>query len=262
MRKAMGTWNEMATWGLMVTASLGLHALAFGEMGGRLGTASHQQPRRSTVVEMTIAEVKAAPPVAKAPDEAPPPPRQLRAPTLSRTPRSVTPRKSPAASPSEAEPLADFTGVTLTNTGAGAAGWASQTGNGQAMDGAIGRPGARVSRRVVDGDAGMSGPGSGPPVVGESDLSRRPTAPDLTLALGRAYPEDARRRALAGKAVVRALILPDGHLTRASVQLESAAGFGAACLRTLYDSLWSPPLDRSARAVSTFITYTCRFEVQ
>jgi hypothetical protein len=263
----MRTRNEIGIWGLVVGASLGLHAVAFGGLGG-LGGGDRAPARRSTLVEMTVAPTKAPAPVAPAPAEEPAPARRV---ALTHPPRpaarrlrpsSPPPSPAPAAPPPEAETLADFTGVTLTNTGAGAAGWSSATGNGQAMHGAIGRPGARVTGRNVDGDPDSTGHAPGPPVVGEADLSRRPVAPDLTLALARAYPDEARRKALAGKAVIRALVLPDGHLTRISTQFESAPGFGAACARTLRESRWSPPLDRSARAVSTFISYTCRFEVQ
>ena len=136
------------------------------------------------------------------------------------------------------------------------------TGNGQAMKGVVGRPGARVTRRSVDGDPSSTMHRAGPPVVGEGDLSRRPSAPDLTAVLARAYPDDARKKGISGKAVVRARIMPDGHVVEMAMLSESARGFGAACQNTLRDSIWSPPLDRGARAVSTYINYTCRFEVQ
>jgi len=61
---------------------------------------------------------------------------------------------------------------------------------------------------------------------------------------------------------VHARILPDGHVGELRLLGESAAGFGAACLNTLRASLWSAPVDRQSRAVSTFVNYTCRFEVQ
>jgi hypothetical protein len=43
---------------------------------------------------------------------------------------------------------------------------------------------------------------------------------------------------------------------------QSGPGFGDACRATLRDSVWSAPLDREGRAVTTFVTYTCRFEVR
>ena len=43
---------------------------------------------------------------------------------------------------------------------------------------------------------------------------------------------------------------------------QSTNGFGDACRATLRDSIWSAPLDREGRPVSTLVTYTCRFEVR
>jgi TonB family protein len=129
------------------------------------------------------------------------------------------------------------------------------------MKGPVGRPGARVTHRTVDG-APDGAPGGGPAVVALGDLSQPPRPPDLAEALARAYPAEARRKGIAGKAVVRALVLPTGQLTELALVSETVAGFGAACERTLRGSRWSPPLDRAARAVSTSITYTCRFEVE
>ena len=50
----------------------------------------------------------------------------------------------------QAETPADFSGTTLTNDGPGE-GWASAVGNGEAMHGPIGRPGAKVTNRAQDG---------------------------------------------------------------------------------------------------------------
>ncbi|HVV16076.1 MAG TPA: energy transducer TonB [Polyangia bacterium] len=173
-----------------------------------------------------------------------------------RSPETPRPAAEPPAAP---ETLADFTGQTLTNDGPGAA-WASATGNGQRMTGPVGRPGARVSHRVVEGTPG--GTGSGPPVVGLGDLSRIPVAPDLSEKLAAAYPRDARAKGVEGKAVVKARIMPDGKVSDLAVVSESAPGFGAACKVTLYASAWIPPLDRDGHAVSTVINYTCRFNVE
>ena len=82
--------------------------------------------------------------------------------------------------------------------------------------------------------------------------------------LERLYPAEARRRGLHGKAVVRARVMPDGRLREIALVSESAAGagFGEACRQTLDGSRWSAPIDRDGKPVSTFINYTCRFEVQ
>jgi TonB family protein len=101
-----------------------------------------------------------------------------------------------------------------------------------------------------------------PAVVAVADLSRRPEAPALQDVLERNYPVQARQSGQAGKAVVRARILPDGNVRDLLVVSESAPGFGRACRDTLAGSRWTPPLDREGRAVATIINYTCRFDVR
>jgi TonB family protein len=178
---------------------------------------------------------------------------------MARPAARVPATERPAATPpAAAEAAADFTGQTLTNDGPGE-GWSSATGNGQKMNGPVGRPGARVTHRVVDGTPG--GTGSGPPVVGLGDLSRVPVAPDLSDKLAAAYPPDARAKGVEGKAVVRARITPDGRVRDLAVVSETGPGFGAACQTTLRGSEWNAPLDRDGRPVSTVINYTCRFNV-
>jgi outer membrane biosynthesis protein TonB len=177
--------------------------------------------------------------------------------------KAVVAAPRPAAAAPEAETPADFTGVTLTNDGPGA-GWASATGNGAAMNGPIGTPGARVTGRSRIGATGGGGPGpksEGPPILELADLSKPPRAPVLGDMLERNYPDGARQRGVSGRAVMRLRVMPDGHLRDLIVVAESGGGFGEACRRTLRDSLWSPPLDRQARPVSTFVSYTCTFEV-
>ena len=65
------------------------------------------------------------------------------------------PPDAPPPPPPEAETPADFSGTTLTNDGPGP-GWASAVGNGEAMHGPIGRPGAKVTGRAREGAAGPS----------------------------------------------------------------------------------------------------------
>ncbi len=132
------------------------------------------------------------------------------------------------------------------------------------MNGPIGTPGARVTGRSRSGTTGGAGPGpksDGPPILSLADLSKPPRAPVLSEMLERNYPDDARKRGMPGKAVMRLRVMPDGHLRDLIVVAESGGGFGEACKRTLRDSLWSPPLDLEARPVSTFVSYTCTFEV-
>lgn len=255
--------TDTAIWTAVVVASVGLHAVAFGGLGGDRGAGFGRdrvkKARPPSLVEMSVAPPKETPP-ASHPTVKAPPRVALAHPARS---KAAPPPPAPpsAAPPPAAEALADFTGVTMTNDGPGA-GWSSATGNGEAMHGALGRPGARVTRRNVDGNGADIVRHPGPPVVAAADLSHPPVPPDLTVALARAYPAEARAKGLAGKAVVHARIQPDGHIADMKLIDESATGFGAACQSTLRGSMWSPPLDRQAHAVATYVNYTCRFEVQ
>ena len=162
--------------------------------------------------------------------------------------------------PPQAETPADFSGTTLTNDGPGD-GWASAVGNGEAMHGPIGRPGAKVTNRAQDG-ADKPSPAKAAPVVALASLSRPPEPPDLNDALERHYPDAARKQGTPGQAVLKARITPDGQVRDMVVVSQSAAGFGDACRATLRESRWSPPLDHDGQPVATFISYTCRFEVR
>jgi TonB family protein len=177
---------------------------------------------------------------------------------MARAPRASAPK--PAAAPPPSAPVeetpADFTGTTLTNDGAG---WASATGNGQAMGGPVGRPGARVTGRHLDGAPPAD---EGPKVVSVGDLSRPPSPPDLAPVLERTYPQAARQKGLPGKAVVRARIMPDGSTRELSLVSETGPGFGEACRQALRSSRWTAPVDRGGQSVSTYVSYTCRFEVR
>jgi TonB family protein len=256
----MRNGTKAALWAGVVLASLVVHAVAFGRLG-QGGWAGDNAPRkrRPATVEMTVAPPKAPPPpLTEAPRPAAPKARLAVARPAAKVHAAET--APPAAEPpAAAETLADFTGQTLTNDGPGA-GWSSATGNGQKLNGPVGRPGARVSHRVVEGTTG--GTGSGPPVVGLGDLSRTPVAPDLSDQLAAAYPPDARAKGIEGKAVVKARITPDGQVRELTVLSETAPGFGAACKATLRASEWTPPIDRNGHAVSTVINYTCRFNVE
>ncbi len=170
------------------------------------------------------------------------------------------PPDAPPPPPPEAETPADFSGTTLTNDGPGP-GWASAVGNGEAMHGPIGRPGAKVTGRARDGAAQPS-PVKAAPVVALASLSRPPAPPDLNDALERHYPEAARKQGTAGQAVLKARITAEGQVRDLVVVSQSAPGFGDACRATLRESSWSPPLDRDGQAVATFVSYTCRFEVR
>jgi hypothetical protein len=257
---AMSTRTQVAVWTAVVVASLSVHAAAFGGLGrGGWGAEGAPRRRKPATVDISVNPSKPTTP----PPEAPKVVEHKQRLAMARPAAKATPPAPPlpaAAPPPPAESPADFTGQTLTNDGPGD-GWASAVGNGEKMNGPVGRPGAHVPRRVIDGDPAGAGP-KGPRVVGLADLSQAPSAPDLVGALEAAYPTDARAKGLGGKAIVRARIMPDGHVRELALVSESLAGFGAACERTLRGSLWSPPLDKEGQPVSTFISYTCRFEVE
>lgn len=255
----MRNGTKAASWVGVVVASLGMHAVAFGGLGhGGWGGEGAPRKRKTATVEMTVAAPKAPPPP---PQEEPKPVAPKTRLAMTRPTKAAAPStpRSAAERPAAAEALADFSGQTLTNDGPGAR-WSSATGNGAKMSGPIGRPGARVTHRVVDGTP--DGTESGAPIVGLGDLSRAPVAPDLADKLAAAYPADARAKGVEGKAVIRARITPEGQVRDLATISETAPGFGAACKLTLRSSAWSPPIDRDGHAVSTIINYTCRFDVR
>jgi outer membrane biosynthesis protein TonB len=246
----------------LLLISIAVHVVAVVSIGK-----GHQDPRQkvrpATLVTMTVAPAKPAPPTAVAPEATHAAQRVAPKRTASRPAQPVAAAPSAAAPAPEAETPADFTGVTLTNDGPGA-GWASATGNGRAMNGPIGTPGARItgrSRAGASGGAGLSPRADGAPILALTDLSKPPHAPALSDMLERNYPDEARKRGVPGSAVLRLRVMPDGHLRDLMIVAESDGGFGEACKRTLRDSLWSPPLDLAARPVSTFVSYTCTFAV-
>ncbi len=254
----MRTRIEIVIWGAVVVASVGLHAVAFGGLGaGRTDGFGRTKATPPTLVDFSVPPPNEAPPPPAAPKPAAKAPRPALAhpARVKAAPAPSAPRRSAGPPPADESP-ADFTGVTMTNDGPGP-GWASATGNGEAMKGAVGRPGAHVTHRNVEG----AGP-PGPPVVAAADLSRPPVPPDLVDAVRHAYPSEARIKGMSGKAVVRLRIAPDGRTSDSKLVSESATGFGAACQAALRGSRWSPPVDRQGQAVATVVNFTCRFEVQ
>jgi TonB family protein len=253
--------RKYVSWAALLGTSFGLHAVGFARLN-HIGGPVEKKPAKPTFVEMTSVAKPAAPlPEAPRATEKPAA-RAVR--RVAAVASSTAPSPRAAARPEVAPPVAetpvDFSGTTLTNDGAGA-GWASATGNGAAMHGPVGRPGARTTGRQVEGIAPPARP-TATPVVAIADLSRLPEAPRLEEALERNYPSEARQNGQTGKAVVRARITPEGSVRDLLVISESATGFGRACRDTLAGSHWTPPLDQEGRAVATVINYTCRFEVR
>ena len=170
------------------------------------------------------------------------------------------PPDAPPPPPPEAETPADFSGTTLTNDGPGD-GWASAVGNGEAMRGPIGRPGAKVTGRARDGAAEPS-PAKAAPVVALASLSRPPAPPDLNDALERHYPEAARKQGTPGQAVLKARITAEGQVRDWSSCRRARPGSATPAARRCASRPGAAPLDRDGQPVATFISYTCRFEVR
>jgi periplasmic protein TonB len=197
------------------------------------------------------------------PEPTPPPPPE---PPKAAEPEPVKAAAPPPPSPSEPPPPAppvpvDLTGVTLTND-SGNASFSSVVGNGAALDGPIAA--IRTARPAVPPPTASARPVPvrvETPVLALSDLSERPVAPELGIVLRQYYPAEARARGIGGSASVEARIEPDGRVRSVTLGVESFAGFGEACKRTLLGSRWSAPRDRDGRAVATRIRYTCRFVV-
>jgi hypothetical protein len=136
-----------------------------------------------------------------------------------------------------------------------------QVGDGSALDPTRAqRPVAPA--RVPEAPPALQPKPAGSPLVALADLAARPAPPDLGSALHRNYPEDARRRGLAGHGEVRVRIDSEGVARNVAPLGESAPGFADACRRALTGSRWTPPRDRTGRAVSTEVRYRCRFLVQ
>jgi protein TonB len=241
---------------VLLLISVAAHAALFGGLGGRWEPGDKSKPRKRPPTEMTVT-VKPPPPAPK-PPEAKPAPKAAAPKIAARAP--APPPDAPPPPPPEAETPADFSGTTLTNDGPGE-GWASAVGNGEAMHGPIGRPGAKVTKRALEGTAEGT-PAKTAPVVALASLSRPPEPPDLNGALERHYPEAARKQGTPGQAVLKARITAEGQVRELVVVSQSAPGFGDACRATLRESTWSPPLDKDGQPVATFISYTCRFEVR
>ena len=195
--------------------------------------------------------------------EAAPPPAPPKPEPEKPKPRATEPTAKPSApppppTPSEPEP-APTEGVTLAGDGPGNA-FSMPLGNGGALEPTPPRL-PPVPTPVRTAPVAVARGSMEPPLVAVGDLSARPSPPALGPALERNYPADARRRGLSGSAKVRARIDPDGVVRHVALVEESAAGFGAACSRTLNNSRWAAPKDKAGRPVATEIRYTCRFVV-
>ncbi len=178
----------------------------------------------------------------------PPPPRRAEPP----------PPPPPEAPPPEAPAPVRFDGVTLTNPGAGS-GFAITPGSGEDFEGPV-RPGSPSGDpNGVPGGTGAAPADTPPP----RDLSRRPSPPALGGALQRNFPPGARRRGIAGVAVVSLRVGPTGDVDQIRVQSESVSGqgFGQACVTTVSGSRWTPALNAQGNPAPARVRFRCEFRV-
>lgn len=242
---------------LAFCGSLALHGVAYGS----LHPGRDRAPRPDFVSQVSI-EVKARPVATPLAPPTPPPPPASPAgkrtePRLKAAPRPALVPESPPAPRNTASAAAlDLSGVTLTNESG--SGFTVPVGDGGPLRDAFGLAPQRAEA-PVQASAVPRTAASG--LVPASDLSEHPVPPALAGLLRANYPDEARLRGLRGSAKVRARIDPDGVARSARLVIETAAGFGAACRRTVLGSHWSPPRDKSGRAVATEIVYICQFEV-
>lgn len=240
---------------LAVSCSLLAHVLGFASLGRSTPLAA-AAPRIRNEVDFRVVQPA---PLPKAPELDPAPPAKPEPTKLPAPPRSTPPVH--ASQPQvEAEPpitAPELGGVTLTQQ-AGNDALAFPQGSGQPSEAPAAIRPALVSPAPAIHQLPRPAAPSWLPL---SDLSKKPAPPALGAALRSHYPLDARRRGMAGTALVQARVEANGSVRQVALVNESFAGFGAACEKTLRGSRWSPPLDRQGRAVATKVRYTCRFVV-
>jgi TonB family protein len=149
-----------------------------------------------------------------------------------------------------------FGGETLVG---GTSSFAVQVGNGQALNGPVGKIGPTPAK-----DKPSAGNvADAPRVVPEGSLSRRAVPPpDMSDLLLQNYPPGARAQGVAGSARLSMRIYADGRVGDIKVLRETGNyGFGEACTKILKLRRWQPPLDKEGRPVATDARYECDFEV-
>jgi TonB family protein len=243
-----------------IVVSLLLHGAAYASLHAPAELEKPQRPRSQVRFDV-VSRPEPKPPEPPKPELEPEPPKpepKAKPRAAAPEPRPVLPETPPPAPTPETPPS---TGVTLAGDGPGNA-FSMPLGNGGGLD-PTARPQAPAPVNVPAPTRPAPSPvRSEPPLVPVGDLSTKPSPPSLASALERNYPPDARRRGLSGAAKVRARIDADGVVRRVTLVEESAAGFGAACSRTLTGSRWAAPKDKAGRSVATEIRYTCRFVVE
>lgn len=253
---------------LGVLLSGAVHGVTFVALGAvQVPSGSLRAP---ITVEMTVVTPEPAPAPEEPPPEEPattepeppPPPKVVKAPKPVAA-KAPEPSKTTAPPAPAEETLADFSGTTLTSEGTG--GWASAVGSGAAMNGPIGKPNAVVTGRDRAGVEGGVVGATGPRVVGEAELSRRPKPPSadvLNAALERHFPRGARDQGIEGVARIKVRILANGTVQPLATLSESYPGFAEACKASMRDQSWTPGLDAKGQPVATDVPYRCEFTIE
>lgn len=214
----------------------------------------------ASVVEFEVSKPPEPPPPAPKAEPPPPAPLPLEPASMREAPAPTEPApNAPEPEPApEQTPVADLTGLTLTNDN-GSGSWASQVGNGSASDRPI-RAGTNRPRSPAPATSALAAPAARTSnTVALGDLSSRPVPPKLDGILEQHYPDVARQQGKSGTAIVRLRIDADGRVRKVNIVSESETGFGRACHATVLGSQWSAPRDQDGKAVATFVSYTCRF---
>jgi protein TonB len=255
-----------------LSLSLGASALGHVALGWQLYFAplASEPPTRPNTFDVRMLTLPPPPPPAAPPPEPerleppkPPPPKPAEPPR----PKPEPPRPAavePPPAPEVPAPPAPPEPSTAPPALVADSGFAAGPGIVQRADGNVGAlamAGVASRAQPLEQSQGLGRPSSAP-LAKLSDLSRKPVAPSLDAALRQNYPPELRRRGMEGQAEVRVVIDRRGRVGELAVVSETASGFAEACKRTLLGSTWSEPLDREGRAVSTRLTYRCRFQIE
>lgn len=256
----------LSSFGVLLSAAV--HLVTFAALGSVKVTTpvvrQHHEVQFSVVNEPEPApelEAEAEPEPEPEPEPPPPPVRRV---VKAAAPKPVEKAPETPEPPAAAEEtIADFSGTTLTSEGTG--GWKSAIGSGAPMNSPIGKAQAVVTGRDRAGVQGGVVGGVGTRVVAESELSRRPTPPNLALreeALRRNYPRSARDQGIEGQARIKLRILATGAVQPLATLSETYPGFADACKASTRGMNWAPGLDRTGQPVATDVTYSCEFAVE
>lgn len=95
------------------------------------------------------------------------------------------------------------------------------------------------------------------PVIGQPVWRRRPTAAEFT----RAYPSNARRNGISGRAVIRCRVNAEGRLERCEIASEDPPGhgFGEAAIKLSTRFLMSTPTREGVPVTGASVTIPLMF---